>query len=87
MKIKFITQNVCAGCGALETFLKNEHADIDIETINIDKDTDAVEKYGIMATPTTILWDVEFDEEVTRHIGFIAGEDEDFIDELIYFAE
>lgn len=87
MKIKFITQNVCAGCGALETFLKNEHSDIEIETINIDVSPDAVDEYGVMATPTTILWDEEFDEEVTRHIGFVAGEDEDFIDELISFAE
>lgn len=87
MKIKFITQNVCSGCEILENYLKNEHSDIEIETINIDDSPEAIEEYGVMGTPVTILWDEEFDEEITRHMGFVAGEDEKFIDELIDFAE
>lgn len=87
MRIKFITQNVCSGCDILENYLKNQHSDIEVEKINIDDEPDAVEEYGIMGTPTAILWDDEFEEEVTRHVGFRAGEDEDKIDELIDFVE
>lgn len=87
MKIKFITQNVCSGCSILEKYLENAHPEIEVEEINIDNNPEAIEEYGVMGTPTTILWDEEFDEEVTRHIGFRAGEDEKKIDELIDFVE
>lgn len=87
MKIKFITQTVCSGCEILEKYLENEHPDIEVEEINIDKEPDAIEKYGVMGTPTLILWDDEEIEEVTRHVGFRMGEDEEKIDELIDFVE
>lgn len=87
MKIKLITQNVCAGCEILENYLKNEHSDIEVEKINIDKEPEAIEEYDVMGTPIAILWDEEFEEEVTRHMGFRAGEDEEKIDELIDFVE
>ena len=87
MKIKFITQNVCAGCEILDNYLKNEHPDVEVEKINIDKEPDAVEKFDVMGTPTLILWDDEEIEEVTRHVGFRMGEDEDKVDELIDFVE
>lgn len=87
MKIKFITQNVCAGCEILDNYLKNAHPDVEVETINIDKEPGAIEEYDVMGTPIAILWDEDFDEEVTRHVGFRAGEDEEHIDELIDFVE
>ena len=88
MKLIVISQNVCSGCRALESFLKNEFEDVEFEYINIDNNPEAIDEYGVMSTPTTILWDTEDNEESMRHVGFSfeKGSDEiiaDFIEQLV----
>ena len=83
MKLIVISQKVCSACRVLENYLKNEHPELEYEHINISENPDAIEKYGVTGTPTTILWDDEDGEELTRHIGFDFDGGDDIIEDFI----
>lgn len=87
MELKFITQTVCAGCKALEAYLDNVHPDVEYELINIDETPEAIEEYEVTSTPTLILWDDDFGEEVSRQIGFQPGKNEEDVEELLLHVE
>lgn len=83
MELKFITQNICSGCEALQLYLDNKYPDLEFEKINIDEDRSAIEKYDLMGTPTLILWDDDEIEEVNRLVGYRPGVDSESVDLLI----
>ena len=87
MELIMISQTVCSGCRLLENYLKNEHPDVEYKYINIDKEPEAIESYGVTSTPTLILWDTEDDTEAMRKVGFNinSGDDttvDDFVEQL-----
>lgn len=85
MELKYITQNECPSCRALEIYLKHNHLSIDIDSIrvNIDEDPSAIDMYGVMGTPTLIVWDEEEIEEVDRMVGYSSGEGDSVVDTLL----
>ena len=55
--------------------LKAEYAGkLDVEFINVNEDTEAANRYGIMVIPTQIFFNSE-GEEVYRHEGFMPKAD------------
>lgn len=82
MDLVVISQNVCPACRNLESYLNNEHPELEYTHINIDETPDAVEAYNVMGTPTFILVD-EDKEEITRHTGFDFGPAKDILNEFI----
>lgn len=66
MKLVVITQTVCPYCDRVKNFLHGQ--DINFSAVNVDNDKNAIEEYGVMSTPVTILFDE--DEEIARVVGF-----------------
>ena len=87
MKLKVVTQDVCPSCSVLKNYLNNEHEDTEVEYINISQNPELIEELGVNSTPTTLLWDDEFGEAVAKFVGFVAGRDEEHIDEIVGFVE
>lgn len=78
MEIKVISQNGCSPCQMVKAYLNNEN--VEYMDINISNDPKAVDKYGIMSTPVTIL--VDEDEEIARVNGFNTSELDALIEQL-----
>lgn len=87
MKLKVVTQDVCPSCSVLKNYLDNEHEDTEVEYINISQHPELIEELGVNSTPTTLLWDDEFGEPVSKFVGFVAGRDEEHIDDIVGFVE
>lgn len=83
MKLKIATQEVCSGCRALEAYLEAKHPELEYEEIHIDKEPDTIQEYGLMSTPTVLLWDEEGEMELSRMVGYVAGRDTEQLEELI----
>lgn len=70
MKIVKFTQTACQPCKVLEMMLNNMGAEVD-ESLLLDSPEllkDAEDKYGVMSTPTMILFD-DNGEEIARSVG------------------
>lgn len=78
MYIVVVSQNGCNPCQMVKNFIKNE--DIEFTEVNISTDSDAIEKYGVMSTPVTILFDG--DEEIARVVGYNPPDIETLISQL-----
>lgn len=65
MEIIVISQNGCVPCQHVKHFLNS--TEVEYTEVNISEDSSAIEKYGIMSTPVTIL--KEGDEEIKRASG------------------
>lgn len=83
LELLVFSQNNCAGCRTLEMYLDNEHGDVEYTHFNISEKPELVEVYGLTSTPTTILWDSEDNEELTRYTGFNFEDGAESIDMLI----
>lgn len=78
MNLIVITQNGCDPCQRVKNYLNDE--DVQFETVNINEDRSAIDKYGVMSAPVTILMDE--DEEVARVIGYQESEIDVLISQL-----
>lgn len=58
----------------LDTFRAVHAGGLDVEFIDVWKDRDAGEKYGIRSIPTQIIYDAD-GKELFRHTGFWSRED------------
>ena len=74
MELVVLSQPACGPCTLVKNYLREE--DIPFREIDIVSEPEAIEKYGVMGTPVTILMDDE--EEIVRLSGF----DEDSLDGL-----
>jgi thioredoxin 1 len=78
MKLVVVSQNGCNPCQQVKNFLKDEG--VEFELVNISETPEAIEEYGVMSTPVTILIDEEDDNE---EIGRVNGFDEEAIEVLV----
>ncbi len=58
----------------LEELSKEYKGQLDVQFIDVWKDSKAAEKYKIQSIPTQIFYDAK-GKEVDRHVGFITKED------------
>ena len=63
----YFTADWCAPCKALGPTMNRVSEQISVNKINIDYETDVVQKYGVRNIPTVIL--VENGQEVRRFSG------------------
>lgn len=80
MKLVVVSQNGCNPCTMVKNFLNGEG--VEFESVNISETPDAIEEYGVMSTPVTILIDEEEGEEVARVAGFNPPQLEVLIEQL-----
>lgn len=78
MEIVLLSQDNCGPCKMLKKYMDREG--IEFREINISKEPEQADKYGIMSTPVTILEDEG--EEVTRFNGFSPDKVEEFAEYL-----
>lgn len=78
MEIIVLSQNGCVPCSMVKKYLANEG--VDFREINISEAPSAVEEFGIMSTPVTILMDEG--EEVVRVKGFAPDDLEALAEQL-----
>ena len=79
MKLIKLYQPNCRPCVFVENFLQDQN--VDYESVNVQENPDVAAKFGIMATPVTILLD-ESENEVQRTSGFNPVELEELIKQL-----
>lgn len=80
MKLVVVSQNGCTPCTMVKNFLNGEGVVFD--EVNITTNPEAIEEYGVMSTPVTILIDEDDDEEIARVAGFDPPQLEVLISQL-----